>query len=354
MAFAPDGRALAVALDEENVVRLWDPADGKELRALDHPSVTQVAYAPDGRTLASGGWDHTVKLWDLPSGHLRVTLEAGDIVDGLAFSPDGRALATGHHNGTIRLWDPRRGREVRSWPAGQGVVWSLAFAPGGLELLSAGEDGTLRLWDPATGQELLRRNGHKGWALSTACGPDGRTAVSTGMDAVALVWNVRPPTQPQPPPWDALAGDGVTSWRAGWALVDHPTEAVALLRERLKPAAAVTNEAAVRKLIAHLDSAKFAERDRASRDLRALGRGAEPYLWQALANPASAEARRRVQSLLDELPPEVDPPQLLRDRRAVRALALIGTPEARRLLETLAAGAPDARLTRDAAAALHP
>jgi RNA polymerase sigma factor (sigma-70 family) len=359
VAVSPDGKLLASATDEDHRVRLWDPATGQELRVLEHPSATRVAFAPDGRVLASGGWDHAVRLWDPATGRLVRTVPTDGIVDGLTFSPDGRWFATGHHNGQIRLWEVFTGREVRGWAAGQGVVWSLAFTPGGLELFSAGEDGSLKLWDTATGQELMRRGGHRGWALSVAAGPDGRTAVTAGMDDVALAWDARPAGQPWPAAgsaglWDDLAAGGPAAWRAGWALVDHPAEAVALVRERVRPAAPPDgpDPAAVRKLLADLDSTKFAERDRATRELRRLGRRAEPFLRQALANPPSAEARQRAQALLDELPPEVDSPEALRERRAVRALALVGTPDARRLLEALAGGAPEARLTRDAAAAL--
>jgi hypothetical protein len=46
-------------------------------------------------------------------------------------------------------------------------------------------------------------------------------------------------------------------------------------------------------------------------------------------------------------------PQQLRLWRAVAALEMMGDDSARALLETLAKGAPEARLTREAAAALE-
>jgi hypothetical protein len=101
-----------------------------------------------------------------------------------------------------------------------------------------------------------------------------------------------------------------------------------------------------------LDSDDFSTRKEASEGLLRLGEAAEPLLKQALADGLSAEARRRVEAVLGQLDPTANP-QRLRDLRAVEALEISGTPEARRLLEELSAGAPTARLTRDAKAALR-
>jgi hypothetical protein len=58
--------------------------------------------------------------------------------------------------------------------------------------------------------------------------------------------------------------------------------------------------------------------------------------------------RKSVQQILDSLPTT---PEQLRITRAVEVLEWLATPEANRLLDELAKGAPDARLTREAAAA---
>ncbi|MGW7387067.1 WD40 repeat domain-containing protein [Streptomyces sp. NPDC054794] len=64
-----------------------------------------VAFSPDGRTLASSGDDGVVRLWDVPTGHLRRTLTGHtNTVRSLAFSPDGRSLASAGDDKSIRLW----------------------------------------------------------------------------------------------------------------------------------------------------------------------------------------------------------------------------------------------------------
>ena len=66
----------------------------------------------------------------------------------------------------------------------------------------------------------------------------------------------------------------------------------------------------------------------------------------------SAEARRRAEEILARLSKAEPTGEALRALRAIEVLEHIGTPEASRVLETLAKGAPEARLTRDAKASL--
>jgi hypothetical protein len=115
------------------------------------------------------------------------------------------------------------------------------------------------------------------------------------------------------------------------------SESGPFLRERLKPAP-VADAAKVQKWITDLDSEKFAVRQAAAQQLEKLD--------------GSLEARRRLEQIL-ERQFSMPSPETLRIIRAVMVLERIGRPEAKGVLETLAKGAPGARETEEAKAALE-
>jgi HEAT repeat protein len=122
---------------------------------------------------------------------------------------------------------------------------------------------------------------------------------------------------------------------------------VPLLQERLRPIVR-PNPDQVARLISDLDSATFAVREKAADELEKMEELAAPHLRKALASEPSPEVRRRAKELLDRIEEEVFSPNALRGWRALEVLERIDVPEARRLLEALAKGAPEAWLTRGA------
>jgi WD40 repeat protein len=68
-------------------------------------AVNTIAFMPDGTTLVSGGEDHSVRVWDLASGHtIHHFREHNAPVDVVGLSPDGQTLAVGGRRGGIYIW----------------------------------------------------------------------------------------------------------------------------------------------------------------------------------------------------------------------------------------------------------
>jgi WD40 repeat protein len=167
VAFSPDGSLLAGASKLHNTARgntiqLWSVKSGKLIANLYHNIAfvdgDTVAFSPDGSLLASGSdspmYGFTVHLWDVKTYRLKTTLqtkyETG--IRSLAFSPDGSLLAEGGWERVVRLWDVKSGNLIVTLQGHIDRVNSIAFSPDGTLLASGGADGTLRLWGIPTDQ----------------------------------------------------------------------------------------------------------------------------------------------------------------------------------------------------------
>lgn len=150
---------------------------------------------------------------------------------------------------------------------------------------------------------------------------------------------------------DLASADEATSTRAILALAAAPNDAVALLRDRLKPVRVDADRFI--KLVNQMNSPKFAEREAASRELAAdvdyLGKFAQPMLEMYLRVGSSGEVQRRVRELLNRISPQSGVGVI----RATAILEHIGTTDARKVLESLATGEAEATPTKAAKAALE-
>jgi RNA polymerase sigma factor (sigma-70 family) len=364
VTLSPDGKTLAIGLEWEEAfrrdrlsavnpnlpVRLWDAATGKPGRKLDAP--TDVPNVPDE---AGVGDSRT----DLSLVHIHRRLKCAD---GRAFSPDGRFLADWAENpfGRSRMdhvyvWDTATGRLVASLAGGpRPGAANAAFAPDGRTFATASADGVIRLWEVATWRLRAEFRGHRDLVTAVAFGPDGRLFTG-GLDSAVLAWDVRPPRDTSggalAEAWDALAdADAKAGFRAQGRFLAEPAKAVEWIATRVAPMMA-PDRARVKALLADLDSEDFATRERATTDLKGHWPMTAAALREVAAKSSSAEARRRAVAILEEMTNGLTPPHELRALRAAEVLEWAATTEARARLTELAKGAPEARLTQQAAAA---
>lgn len=118
-------------------------------------------------------------------------------------------------------------------------------------------------------------------------------------------------------------------------------------QERLRPCPAV-DPVCLRQLILELDHDKFSRREKANRQIAAMGLAAEPILRRALDRTASPEVRRRLDNILTQFKAERRV-----TLRAIKLLAIIESTEATKLLNQLASGSPDDGITREAKKAIE-
>ena len=369
-ALSPDGKTLATG-GEDGSVRLWDVAEGEDKGRLKGHTrrIVALAFSPDGTRAASGSADQTIRCWDCESLKSVSTIQfhngSDSLMSCLAYYPDGeRLIAGGLYEPFLLIGDTVTGGR-RKFTGSLQPTLCVAVSPDGKMTASAGLDGKIYLWESATGEAVAGFDGHRGNVLSLAFSPDRRRLVSGGADSTLLVWDVtcgQAPNQSLPRKvqdrelqrlWQDLGtADAATAFQAVWALTACPDQAVPLLKDRLKPAEVVSAERRAR-LIEELDAAEFDVREKASAALAELGDAVRPELRRALDNPPSAEAERRLKDLLGRLDGLVLPAEQVRFVRAVKVLEEIGSPDAQRVLKTLADGAAEVRSTREAKAAVQ-
>jgi WD40 repeat protein len=410
LAFAPDGKSLSAGLTqqtarENTAVAVWDAASGKRLHQLGHYlGARAIAYSDDGKLLAAS--DQGISVWEAQSGKKRATVQTGQMVHSLAFTSQGRSLLCTTYGLPLSEWDVGTGKELRRFDGPALPYLRMAFFPGGRYVAVGWRYGTdtpgknpIRVWEVASGQEVaalcpdesladavavstdgrliaclrhdatihvhdaltgdeLRRFKDAALPMVIAFGPDGKTLASAGWDTTVTLWDVKDlakkAARPEAPSAERLAalwsdldgGDGAKAYAAVRALACVPEQAVPLLRERLaRPAPPVER---IAKLIAQLDDDEYDVRERASAELEKHGAAADAALRKALDGKPSPEMKRRIEALLAKRPSAGVSPERLTALRALEVLELAGTPEARRLIKSLAEGPAGAPLTIEA------
>jgi WD40 repeat protein len=346
MDLAKGGGLLAVGNSwfrgEKMTIELWKPSDPQPMATITiggqekngDVRCERVVISPDRRLLVSSQisefqgirpsyGEAKLRVWECSTGQAIRTL-APTITKVVAFSPNGRFLASGGtgrsghlsvgYGPDIVIWDAATGDNVGEIADAPNCV---AFSPNGRHLASAGRDGSILIWET----------------------PGPRTPCNAKVsDDVRDSW------------WPALGEDAKLAYEAIAQMLDSPEQGTALLRQRVQPIQHGDADL-IAKLVKQLDSAKFAEREIAQRELIKLGEGTLEFLSKALKVESSAEARRRLEDVVAKV--EGNTTHTLRHHRAVAALEWIGTPTAKEHMQTLAKGAPGARLTIEAEAALR-
>jgi WD40 repeat protein len=212
LALSPNGRTLVTA-GEDQVVRFWDPATGRQRRILkgNRSAVLSLAFSPNGLLLATGDSTGAVKVWDAATLKERQAFPGhAAAVGNLAFAPDNKTLVTASgywtikfgtplgrflpedHDqaGEVKWWDVKTGKQKIPLQGRTTKVLATAFSPDGMQFATASAGPVVKLWDPATGQSKDLSTDHKGPIFALAFSKDSKELVTGGWDGPLRIWEV--------------------------------------------------------------------------------------------------------------------------------------------------------------------
>jgi WD40 repeat protein len=181
VAFSADG-TLAATGSPDGTVRLWEVATGRVRLTLsahgtgtNGAGVASLALTPDGRLLVTGGWDARARVWSLATGEKVAEFESfSDYYPTLvAVSPDGRTLALGNGD-KVSLVELSSGQA--RWSANIEGVKSVAWNPQGGVLAVGTSRGRIVLLEAGSGspRATLAGRGAANDEMAVAFSPDGR------------------------------------------------------------------------------------------------------------------------------------------------------------------------------------
>lgn len=99
--------------------------------------------------LVTGGYDHTIRFWEAPSGICYKTIPFPESqVNALEVSPD-KVYVAAAGNPCVRLFDVSSNGQapIMSYDGHKGSVVSVGFRSDGKWLYTGSDDGTVRIWD---------------------------------------------------------------------------------------------------------------------------------------------------------------------------------------------------------------
>jgi WD40 repeat protein len=106
LGFSEGGRWLATG-GGDGIVKLWDIESQVAVLQLGENSsnvVSQIEFSPDGERIVAAV-NKSIRIWDIATGQLLLTLNSPETITKLAISLDGKRLAAGDAAGGIHLFD---------------------------------------------------------------------------------------------------------------------------------------------------------------------------------------------------------------------------------------------------------
>ncbi|KAH9057357.1 WD40 repeat-like protein [Lactarius vividus] len=153
--------------------------------------VRSVAVEPGNKWFATGAGDRVIKIWNLASGELRLSL-TGHIstVRGLAVSPRHPYLFSCGEDKMVKCWDLEANKVIRHYHGHLSGVYALSLHPTLDVLVTCGRDASARVWDMRTKAQIHVLSGHTGTIADVKCQDSDPQVITGSMDSTVRLWDL--------------------------------------------------------------------------------------------------------------------------------------------------------------------
>lgn len=150
-----------------------------------------VAIEPGNEWFATGAADRVIKIWDLASGKLRLSLTGHvSTVRGLAVSAKHPYLFSCGEDRQVKCWDLEYNKVIRHYHGHLSAVYSLALHPTIDVLATAGRDSTARIWDMRTKANIHTLTGHTNTVASVVAQASNPQIITGSHDSTIRLWDL--------------------------------------------------------------------------------------------------------------------------------------------------------------------
>ena len=194
LALSPDGRAIAIADQEQHIVIwIWQEDGATTLIHLqERRDIYAMTFSADSSVLVVVTADHLAHLWNWQTNKKKfhVALHHSGRIHTLACSPHGECVLTVSAENGVRVWNQATGLLVAALSHTEAVL-TARFSPNGAFILTGNRDGTAAIWETATGHQLASIV-HEHEVYAVAWSEDERAVVTACRNQHIRLWLWQP------------------------------------------------------------------------------------------------------------------------------------------------------------------
>lgn len=153
--------------------------------------ITSTAIDPFNSYFVTGSSDSTIKVWDLITGELQLTLSAHIMaVKGLVISDRHPYMFSCSDDKTVKCWDLEKNSVIRDYHGHLSSVYSIDLHPELDLIITGGRDSSVRVWDIRTRNAIHTLSGHASSINKVKCRNIDPQIISCSQDSTVKTWDL--------------------------------------------------------------------------------------------------------------------------------------------------------------------